>query len=217
MRYDDIEIISLILRLKKDIISTGEFAPALGLSQQSVSRKIRELESNGLIKKEITARGQKITVLAKGLSLLRTTLNELNEAVGSIKKNLMFKGFVVSGLGEGSYYLGQDKYFVQFLDKLGFSPFKGTLNLRIKEDSNLDAKEAVISKVPIIINGFSDSGRTFGDIMCFRCKINNEVEGAIIVPKRTHHDDRIVEIIAPVCLRESMTLVDGDEVEVTSY
>ncbi len=216
MRYHDAEIIALVLRLKKDVVSTGELGQMLGISQQSVSRKLRDIENRGLVKRELCSDGQRIVVLDKGFSLVRTVLNELTEAVSSAKKPVTFRGFVVSGSGEGSYYLGQAQYYTQLNDKLGFSPFKGTLNLEIRDEHNLGKKEEFTGSVPIIINGFSDSGRSFGDIMCFRCRIGG-IEGALLVPKRTHHDERIVEIVAPVNLRETMNLDDGDEVEVTSY
>ena len=216
MRYHDAEIIALVLRLKKEVVSTGELGQMLGISQQSVSRKLRDIESKGLVKRELCRDGQRIIVLDKGFSLVRTALNELSEAVSISKKPVKFRGFVVSGSGEGAYYLGLDEYFVQLRDKLGFLPFKGTLNLEIMDEHNLGKKEEFTGSVPIIINGFSDSGRSFGDIMCFRCRIGG-TEGALLVPKRTHHDERIVEIMAPVNLREAMNLGDGDEVEVTSH
>lgn len=216
MRYHNTELLSLILRVNKSTISTNELAPLLGISQQSVSRKLRDLETKGLIKRELCKQGQKITVLDKGHTLLKTVLYELTQATGSAKPPLNFRGYIVSGSGEGSYYLSQAQYYTQLNDKLGFSPFRGTLNLEIRDELNLGKKDEFTGSVPIIINGFSDSGRSFGDIMCFRCRIG-DTEGALLVPKRTHHDERIVEIVAPVNLRETMNLDDGDEVEVTSY
>ncbi len=217
MRYEDIEILSLIMRQKKEIISTKALAPLLNISQQSVSRKLCSLEKKGLIRRDLCIGGQRITVLDKGLTLVKNAISELNAATKSPKKLLKFSGYVVSGSGEGAYYLSQEKYLEQLKNALGFSPFTGTLNLEIRDDMNLSKKEDMVSRPPIIINGFSDGRRTFGDLLCFRCRINNKIEGALIVPKRTHHDKRIVEIVAPARLRDTIGLKDGDLLEVASY
>lgn len=217
MRYEDIEILSIILRQKKEIISTKALAPLLSISQQSVSRKLISLEKKGLIRRDRCIGGQRITVLDKGLTLMNCAISELNAATKAKKKQLRYTGFVVSGSGEGAYYLSQEKYFEQLKEKLGFPLFRGTLNLEIRDDISLSKKDDIVSMPPIIINGFSDGKRTFGDLLCFRCRINNKIEGAIIVPKRTHHDRMIVEIVAPIKLRDIMGLKDGDSVEVASY
>lgn len=217
MRYEEIEILSLILRHKKEIISTKALAPLLGISQQSVSRKLCSLEKKGLIRRDLCIGGQRITVLDKGLTLMNCAISELSAATKAKKQQLRFSGYVVSGSGEGAYYLSQEKYLKQLKDKLCFSPFMGTLNLEIRDDTNLSKKEDLVSRPPVIINGFSDGRRTFGDLLCFRCRINNKIEGALIVPKRTHHDKRIVEIIAPSKLRDTLALKDGDILEVASY
>ena len=47
----------------------------------------------------------------------------------------------------------------------------------------------------------------------FRCRIDG-VDGAVIMPKRTHYSKDVLEVIAPVSLRERLGLKDGDEVEV---
>lgn len=221
MRYEDVEIVALLLRLKKtkdnDIFSTTEIAPMLSLSQQSVSRKLRDIERKGLISRELCKEGQRISVLEKGHSIVNSALSELTEAIDGHTKVLKFKGLVVSGSGEGAYYLGLEKYFTQFRDKLEFNPFLGTLNLEVKDEHYLSIKDEFVTRVPIIINGFIDSGRSFGDLLCFKCRINENVDGAVLVPRRTHHDKRIVEIVAPVKLRADMNLNDGDVVEVVSY
>lgn len=217
MRYEDLEILSLILRHKKEIISTKALAPLLNISQQSVSRKLCSLEKKGLIRRDRCIGGQRITVLDKGLTLVKSAISEFNAATKTKKQHLKFLGYIVSGSGEGAYYLSQGKYHEQLKNALGFSPFMGTLNLEIRDDTNLSKKEDLISRSAIIINGFSDGSRTFGDLLCFRCRINNKIDGAIIVPKRTHHDKRIVEIITSSKLRDTLALKDGDLLEVASY
>ena len=41
-------------------------------------------------------------------------------------------GIVTTGLGKAAYFLGQDFYKNQFRERLGFTPFPGTLNLILR-------------------------------------------------------------------------------------
>ena len=63
------------------------------------------------------------------------------------------------------------------------------------------------------VEGFEDEGRTFGACRCRPVKING-TKGAIVRPERTSYPASLLELIAPVNLRDSLDLSDGDEVEV---
>ncbi len=65
----------------------------------------------------------------------------------------------------------------------------------------------------IKIEGFKTKERTFGEVKAFKCRING-IGGAIVIPQRTHYPKNVIEIIAPVKLREVLGLKDGDWVEV---
>jgi len=67
---------------------------------------------------------------------------------------------------------------------------------------------------PSKIHGFEDEdvGRAFGGCRCYRIRING-IGAAIVQPDRSNYPADLVEIIAPVNLRESLHLLDGDEVE----
>ena len=45
---------------------------------------------------------------------------------------VFFRGRIVSGIGEGRYYTEQKGYVSQFKEKLGFTPYPGTLNVEIE-------------------------------------------------------------------------------------
>ncbi len=115
-------------------------------------------------------------------------------------------GRVVTGLGEGQHYISKEGYSRQFQSELGFVPFPGTLNIR------LDKPFAPPSEA-IKIMGFSDEGRTFGGCECYRITIKG-IGAAVVRPERSNYPPDLIEIIAPVGLRESLCLSDGDEVEV---
>jgi riboflavin kinase len=116
-------------------------------------------------------------------------------------------GKIAAGLGEGQYYLSREGYRRQFIQKLGFDPFPGTLNLKL-------AKPFAQGEIRSIkIEGFKDKNSTFGGCICHLAKING-IRCAIVRPERTSYQPNLVEVIAPVHLRRTLQLLDGDEVEV---
>ena len=115
-------------------------------------------------------------------------------------------GKVATGLGEGQYYISREGYRSQFHEKLGFVPFPGTLNIRLD-------KPFVPSGESIQIMEFSDEGKTFGACQCYSIRING-IKAVIVRPERSSYPPDLIEIIAPISLRESLGLSDGDEVEI---
>jgi len=63
------------------------------------------------------------------------------------------------------------------------------------------------------IRGFMAEGRTFGDARCLPCRITG-IPCGIVVPGRSHYPDDIIELIAPVSLREALGVTDNDGVTV---
>jgi riboflavin kinase len=116
-------------------------------------------------------------------------------------------GKVASGLGEGQRYISMEDYRSQLQRKLGFDPFPGTLNLRLEAPLLLPEEKA------IIIEGFISAGRSYGSCKCYPCEVGG-LKCAIVRPDRSAYPGTLIEIIAPVSLRELMDLQDGDEVEV---
>jgi len=115
---------------------------------------------------------------------------------------------VTAGFGEGQYYISQEGYSAQFLQSLGFAPFPGTLNIK------LDEPFVPMTHQVIKIEGFQDEGRTFGGCKCYKIRLKG-IEAAIVRPERSSYPENLVEVIAPVSLREALGLANGDEVEVT--
>ena len=116
------------------------------------------------------------------------------------------KGKIVTGLGEGQYYISREGYRKQFNLKLGFDPSPGTLNLKLAEP--FPQAEADFIK----IEGFVDENGTFGGCKCYRVMIG-DIKGAIVRPERSSYPPDLVEVIAPVHLRKALNLKDGDELE----
>ena len=195
-------------------VTTIALASKLGSSQQTVSRKIRELENLGFIERTLS-RGQFIALTDDGMKFLRKRYLELKEVLEHAgDEGLAFGGHVVLGSGEGQYYVGQEEYFLQFHEKLGFQPFLGTLNIRLKNMHDIKTKGQMERIKPIVVNGFKRENRTFGDIHCYSCIVNHKIKGAVIIPARSHHPSDIVEIIAPINLRKALAVNEDDYVHV---
>lgn len=192
-------------------ISSKELAERIGQSLQTAARKLKELEDEGLIDRTLTKDGQFVVITEKGKQLLYKEYmdyKKIFEDEGTIK----IKGEVFSGVGEGRYYVSLDEYRKQFKEKLGFEPYPGTLNLRIPKEE-MYFRRRLDEERGILIEGFSTEDRTFGEVKAFKCRIDG-VEGAIVIPKRTHYPSEILEVISPVKLRDKLGLKDGDFVEV---
>ncbi|MDD1747785.1 MAG: DUF120 domain-containing protein [Methanomassiliicoccales archaeon] len=191
-------------------ISSRELGEALGMSQQSASKRILELLGQGWIVRDLGARRQRIKLTDKGMEALRREYSEY-QRVFETRDHVLVHGEVVTGMGEGQYYVNQEGYQEQFLSLLGFKPYEGTLNVRVLQTDV--HKLALLQGVKgIRIKGFERNGRTFGDVLCHPADIQN-IECAVVVPTRSHYED-IIEIICKYHLRRTLGLKDGDVVEV---
>lgn len=194
-------------------ISSKELANQLDTSQQTASRYLLELDKKGLIHREMGVKKQLIMITKEGSICLEDEFNQYRR-IFQLEEKLFFKGELVSGLGEGSYYTAQKNYLEQFKNRLGFKPFPGTLNLKIKKVER--NKLRLLKKFEgIMIQSFKTSDRTFGSVNCFRAKIGG-VKGALVLPVRGHYSS-ILEFISPFYLRDKLSIDDGDMVEVEVF
>lgn len=195
-------------------ISTTALAQELTVSQQTASRYMVDLEKSGYIERYPSSQGTQIKVTQAGYTLLENLYQSLKTLLQEQPRTLEFDGTLVSGLGEGAYYMRLQGYREQFAQKLGFTPFPGTLNLRLSSNYFWVKKE--LETLPaLIIASFQTQRRTFGQVKCFRVIIEKTREGAIILINRTHHEDWIIEIIAPENLRKTLELTEGSQVHVS--
>lgn len=190
--------------------SSGELAEELDVSQQTASRWILSLKDEGYLERRLGARGQQLRLTGQGVDLLAVELKEL-ETIFEGSSQLELEGVVTAGDGEGAYYMRQPFYKQGFETLLGFTPYPGTLNLRL-EGPDLDTMRALRNREGLEIPKFETPERTFGGVTAFPAEVQGYEAGAIF-PHRTRHDD-ILEIIAPDCLRKELSLVDGDTLNV---
>lgn len=118
---------------------------------------------------------------------------------------MKIKGKVTSGLGKAAFFLSQEFYIENFKKNCGFIPYPGTLNVVIP-DSYLSQINEVKNHCESIIE--PDEG--FGAVKYIKAKLNNEINGAIVFPAKTTHEENYLEFIAKDKLRDKLQLKDGD-------
>lgn len=188
--------------------STVQLAADLDISQQTVSRKLQELDEEGSIRKQTTPTGVTLNLTEKGKGKLRTLHGELQQI---LNQQINLAGIVKDGLGEGKFYMSQEQYKRQFQSILNFTPYPGTLNLAV--DKNI-AEVFLAAKKQLYISGFQTKERTFGGLKCYPVLIAKKIGGAVIVPDRTMHTLETVEVIAAAHLRSILKVENGKEIAI---
>jgi riboflavin kinase len=148
----------------------------------------------------------------KELQKLYSNLRYLMEIV--YPPSVTLEGTVFTGLGEGAYYISKEQYRKQFIEKLGFDPYPGTLNLKLTTDYDIKTRAELDAYPAIEVEGFVNEDRTFGSVRCYPVTIENKEKGALLSALRSHYDASVLEIISPVPLRKHLKLKDGHKVKV---
>lgn len=193
-------------------LTTGEIAKKIKRSQQLASKELLDLEFFGYIKRNKKSKKYTIKVTEKGYQKVYDLFLFLKTAIESFKHIIDFEGHIITGMGEGAYYMSLKGYKQQFKEKLGYEPYPGTLNIKLNSSSYVEAKTEMLKYPSITIEGFSDQSRTFGWVKCYPAYINDSVNinSSILILERTHYDDSIIEIIAPFSIKEQFSLKNGD-------
>ena len=199
-------------------ISTEYLAGKLGISQQTASRHLIELERKKWIQRTITPEGSLIKIAEAGRKKIQQLYSNLRFLIeATYPPSVTLEGTVFTGLGEGAYYISKDIYRKQFIEKLGFDPYPGTLNLKLTTDYDLKTRTELETYPAIEIEGFKNENRTFGVVKCYPAMIDNKAKGALVLALRSHYDTSVLEVIASVCLRKQLSLKDGLKVKVEVF
>jgi riboflavin kinase, archaea type len=196
-------------------LTTNEIAQKIKRSQQLASKELLDLEFLGYIKRNKTSKKYAIKVTEKGYQEVYNLFLFLKTAMESFKYVVDFEGRIISGMGEGAYYMSLNEYKKQFKEKLGYEPYPGTLNIKLNSMLYVEAKKEMLKYPSVLIEGFSDQSRTFGWVKCYPAYINDStnINSYILILERTHYDDSIMEIIAPFSIKEQFSLKNGDYIK----
>jgi riboflavin kinase, archaea type len=190
------------------VLTSRELGERLGVSQQAADRYLIDLEKRGYVARSLANRRQRLGLTPAAMELLRTEYRSYHRIFEGPGK-LTITGEVASGLGEGRYYLSQPGYVVQFTERLGYTPYPGTLNVRL---AAVEGRRLAVVKEwsGVRIDGFESGGRTFGGATCYPARLNGR-PCHLIRPDRSHYQD-VVEFVAPERLRTRLRLKDGTKV-----
>jgi len=129
----------------------------------------------------------------------------------SLPSKINIKGEVFSGSGDGTKYTSLPWVKKQMEDKLGFTPHPGTLNLR------LSGEHVKLRKLLHEAEGVEilpmEKGYCRGK--CLRAYLMDGIACAVVLPAVPGYPEDVLEVLAPINLRERLGLKDGDSVEIT--
>lgn len=195
-------------------VTTTSLGKSIQKSQQAASKHLLELERDGYIERIRSGKNFSVRITAKGHTEMTRISSILKSRLESSPSYLELKGNIISGMGEGAYYMSMKGYTKQFKEKLGYVPFPGTLNVKLKDKEFSEARRSLDAYDGIMINGFSDGKRTYGWVKCYPAKINNSIDGALITLERTHYDDSIMELISHTNIKKATKLSNGSQISV---
>ena len=196
-------------------VSTEYLAEKIGASQQTASRHLINLEKMEWIKRTITPEGCLTKITRQGVAELKKLYSELRLIFESeYPPSITLEGVLFSGLGEGAYYVTKEGYRKQFMERLGFDPYPGTLNIKLTTEYDIKSMSELEAYPAVELEGFKDESRTFGPVKCYPAIINNKAKGAVIYALRSHYGSSVLEIISPTFLRSHLKLKDGNKVKV---
>lgn len=186
-------------------------------SQQAASKIILDLQELKYVERVKKGHSYLIRVTEEGLESVKKMSDFFNMALYSLPENINFNGVLVSGMGEGKYYMSLEGYRKQFLRRIGYIPFPGTLNIKLIDSLSLKNRAKIESFRYQLIDGFHDSERTYGWVKCYPVIINGNknIRSDLLILERTHHDKNMLEIISPANIKKVLRLKNGNNVKVT--
>ena len=120
-------------------------------------------------------------------------------------------GETISGKGDGRKYIQLPWEVQQIKKKIGFIPYPGTLNLKLNEDSIKEKSRLEDNASEKICPA---KGYCWG--LLFKARIN-DVECGLVIPQTEHYPKDLIEIIAPINLRNLLQIQNGNIVKVKGY
>jgi len=195
-------------------IPSGKLGVVLGLTQQAASQRLIDLEGAGLISRSHSGRSLRVRLTPTGLGAVRSFYGELTDVVEKTRARLTFTGRVFSGIGKGKYYVSHPEYQKRFESALGYTPYPGTLNVKIGDEKFVEQVRNLRSMGGIRVEGFTRGSEGFSALTCFNGTLSGERITLLFIDI-THYNESVVELISPVHLRGKFRLKDGDSVSFT--
>ena len=124
---------------------------------------------------------------------------------------IIIKGRVTTGIGGGRYFTQLMWARKQFIERLNFDPYPGTLNLKLEDEEDLQ-KFTALRKMPGI--EIKPKSKEYCIGKCFMAIVENTIKGAVVIPLIEPYNPDILEVLSPIGLRDALKLNDGDIIKV---
>lgn len=187
-----------------------------GASERQTDALHLRRKKNGVKKQYVTGkvRKQSQTLTTRASAVAKTKMHTPDQ--------LVLRGCLCSGVGQGQYFTRLDWVCRQIQQQFGFDPLPGTFNVVIGPEQRavlaqvrLQAEEQIIPPEPsnCLANCVAVS-------VCalLRSEQNQSYsaayDGVLVTPLLDGYSELLMEIIAPVNLRQALGVRDGDAVEV---
>lgn len=130
-------------------------------------------------------------------------------------KTIQLKGKLVTGRGEGAEFTEIDWVKKTFTHLLGFTPHPGTLNLKVDLSEATEEFRAIREAEGLMMPPPEGSG--FCPAKCFRGRLGGAIAAGLVIPEVEGYYDDVLEILAPVNVRQAMDVTEGDVLEVEIF
>ncbi|MHA1339533.1 MAG: DUF120 domain-containing protein [Promethearchaeota archaeon] len=222
--FDEKEWFLLLFLAKSGAINSGlrlttqQIADLIGSTQQTISRRLKSLIEKNLVERIMGKKVPLLKITERGINLLKNVYFELKNIFNTAKFSNEYLGTVITGMGEGAYYIGLPHYKQKLTELIGKPPFLGTLNVELNEDIVEEYYFRLRLFNPIIIEGFKTKERTFGEVRCYWvniCDVQKRfdcIRALLLDIQRTSHKKGVIEIVSEYNLRNKFGLKDGSKV-----
>ncbi len=116
---------------------------------------------------------------------------------------LTFEGKVFSGKGKGKSFIDLPWVKRQIQNKLGFTPYSGTLNIHLTQEGTEKRKLLNPARGMMV-----EPAKGYYSGVLFKAAIDT-LNCAIIIPITPNYPSDVLEVISPLYLRGQLGLTDG--------
>ena len=120
-------------------------------------------------------------------------------------------GVVFTDLGRAASFLSVEQVQSTLRRKVGFTPYPGTLNLRLETDEAMEFWREMRERRGIEI---VSQDPAHCRARCFLVKIEGRHRGAVVLPEVANYPEDKIEVIAPVRLKDELRIEDGERVTI---
>lgn len=136
------------------------------------------------------------------------TITSLEMLLPLVTADTWLRGRVVGGKGEAAGFTNLPWVLEQAQGKLGFEPYPGTLNVHVEGAADLAIWAAIRCREGIPL----EPRLGFCAARCYPVSVEGRAVGAIVYPLVPNYPPDVVEVIAPVSLRQELSVADGSPV-----